>query len=83
MAKQNYEEVSTEKLKKLRLNYNLLGLLGLVVAICGVLLYRLMEEEVFRYIFYGSLIVFIFMGTFRTRAININKELKIRSGKWK
>jgi len=81
MAKQNYEDISTEKLKKLKLNYNLLGLLGLVVAICGLLLYRLIEGEVFRYIFYGSLIFFVFMGTFRTRAININKELKIRGDK--
>ncbi len=78
MAKINYKELSTENLKKLKLNYNLLAVLGVIIALSGLTIFELADNEKYRFVFYGSLFIGGIMSSLRTRAIKSKKELKLR-----
>ena len=81
MAKISYEDLSTDRLKKIKLNYNLLAVLGVIIALSGILIYEVNDNEKYRYLFYGSLFVGGVMSSFRTRAIKSNRELRRRGDK--
>ena len=82
MAKgKNYEDLSTEKLKKLLLIYNILAILGGVGAITAIVFYFLNREEGNHNLLLLGAVVGVAISSISTIAKKIKKEIKDRDVK--